>query len=200
MWSHYANYHKGICLRFRSVKDWENRELGEYYLDFDYRDYHYYSYSLRLARKDPFHNLFYKKKFLKVEYKPKDYICPKVNLLDDVDDSQMVKSLRNKYCDWHYEEEYRMIITRNDVDKGLLSNDEFEKGLVKYQKEDLEGIIFGMKITYKNAKLVYETIKENYLDKGIIVNFYEAKEVQRRYEVKIEKIKDIDKYFDKLRK
>lgn len=193
MWSHYADYHRGICLRFRSAKDWENIELGEHYLDFDYRDY---STQLLLAKKDPFHNLFYKKKFLKVEYKPKEYICPMVNYLDTDSNLEMVKSLLNKFCDWHYEDEYRMIITRYDIINGLLSSDEFENGLLKYQKEDLGGIVFGMKITYENAKLIYETIKENYLDQGINVNFYEAKEVPRKYEIKICEIKDIDTYLD----
>ena len=26
MWSHYADYHKGICLRFRAIKDWQNKD------------------------------------------------------------------------------------------------------------------------------------------------------------------------------
>jgi hypothetical protein len=123
-----------------------------------------------------------------------------VNLFDDVDDSQMVKSLLNKSKDWRYEKEYRMMITLNDVRKGLLSKDEFKQGLVKFQKEDLEGIVFGMRITYENAKLVYETIKKNYIDEGIVVKFYEAIEVKRQYKVKIEQIEDIDKYFDELSK
>jgi len=90
------------------------------------------------------------------------------------------------------------LITRYDIDKGLLSKDEFEKGLVKYRTEDLEGIVFGMKITYENAKLVYDTVTKNYLDEGIAVNFYEAKEVPRKYTIKIEPINDVEKYIDDL--
>ena len=196
MWSHYADSHKGICLRFRSAKDWENRELGKYYLDFDYRDY---SYPLLLARKYPFNNLFYKKKFLKIDYRPKEYICPNVNYLDADSGLIMTECLLGKFIDWDYEDEYRMIITLDDVINGLLSSDEFDKGLLKYQKEDLEGIVFGMKITYENAKLVYETIKKNYLDEGIVVNFYEAKEVPHKYEIDIgEPIKDVEKFIDSL--
>jgi len=191
MWSHYADSHKGICLRFRSVEDWENLEFGKYCLNFDYRDY---SFHLLLARNDPFHNIYYKKKFLKIEYKPKEYIYPKLNLLD-VNDLQMVKNLLNKLDTWCYEDEYRMMITRYDVKGGLLTEDEFEQGLVKYQKDNLEGIIFGMKITHENAKLVYDTVKKNYLDKGFTVNFYEAKEVKREYRMEICEINDIDTYF-----
>ncbi len=42
------------------------------------------------------------------------------------------------------------------------------------------------------------TIKENYLDKELIVNFYEAKEVPRKYEVKIEPIDDFEKHINSL--
>ncbi len=54
-----------------------------------------------------------------------------------------------------------MIITRNDIINGLLSSDEFEKGLLKYRKEDLEGIVFGMRIPHEDAKLVYNTVKKS---------------------------------------
>jgi len=193
MWSHYADSHQGICLRFRSEKDWDN-ELGEYYLEFDSRDN---SLPLQSAIVYPFRNLYHKKKFLTVTYEKKDEICPIVNYFDTDSDLKITKCLLNKFCDWHYEEEYRMIITRNDVINGLLSSDEFEKGLLKYQKEDLEGIVFGMRITYEDAKLVYNIVKKKYLDEGINVNFYEAKEVPRKYEIKIESpIIDIEKYID----
>jgi len=102
---------------------------------------------------------------------------------------------------WIYEQEYRIILNHDDdVDEILLSKEMFDKGVVKYQKEDLEGIVFGMRINYENAKLVYDAVKKNYIDKGIEVNLYEAKEVPRSYEVKIEKIRDIDTYFDHVLK
>lgn len=193
MWSHYADSHQGICLRFRSKKDWDN-ELGEYYLEFDSRDN---SLPLQSAVVYPFRNLYNKKKFLTVTYKKKDEICPIVNYFDTDSDLKITKCLLNKFFDWHYEEEYRMIITRNDIINGLLSSDEFGKGFLKYQKEDLEGIVFGMRITNEDAKLVYNTVKKKYLDEGINVNFYEAKEVRRKYEIKIEgPIIDIEKYID----
>jgi hypothetical protein len=196
MWSHYADSHTGICLRFRPIKDWYDLELGEYYLEFDSFDR---SVPLQVAIKYPFRNMFNRKKFLNVTYKNKDEICPIVNYLDTDSNLKMTKCLLNKFIDWHYEEEYRILITRYDIDKGLLSEDEFEQGLVKYRKEDLEGIIFGMKITYENAKLVYDTVKKNYLDEGIAVNFYEAKEIPRKFVVGIgEPIKDVEKYIDSL--
>jgi hypothetical protein len=53
-------------------------------------------------------------------------------------------------------------------------------------------------MNYDKTKLVYDTIKENYVDKGLIVNFYEAKEVPRKYEVKIEPIDYFEKHVDSL--
>lgn len=92
-----------------------------------------------------------------------------------------------------------MIIGEPDIISGLLSKEDFKRGLIKYQKEDLEGVIFGLNISYDNAKLVYDIIKKNYLDEGVAVNFYEAKEVPRKYGVDIVPIDDIEKYIDSLR-
>ena len=65
---------------------------------------------------------------------------------------------------------------------------------MKYQKEDLEGVIFGLKINRKDVQLVHETIKKHYLKEGINVNFYKAVEIDHKYNVKIEHISDINKY------
>jgi hypothetical protein len=100
----------------------------------------------------------------------------------------MFKFLRTKFSDWVYENEYRLMI----------GSEYLENGVLKYKKSDLEGVIFGLKIGYKDAKLVYETIKENYLDEGINVNFYEAREVVGKYEVEPELIINVEKYLDEL--
>jgi hypothetical protein len=68
----------------------------------------------------------------------------------------MIKSLLNRFHDWYYEDEYRMIIFRDDEIRGLLSYEEFNKGLVNYRKRVFGGIVFGLKINYDNAKLVCE--------------------------------------------
>ncbi|WP_156165708.1 DUF2971 domain-containing protein [Methanosarcina sp. 2.H.A.1B.4] len=140
----------------------------------------------------------YESPFLMVTYEKE--VSTQVNLLDENINARVNQFLLNKFEDWTYEEEYRIIISSDDVLKGLLSENEFKSGLVKYQKEDLEGIVFGMKINHENAKLVYETVKMNYLDEGITVNFYEAKEIPRKYEVKIKLIDDVMKYINDLPK
>lgn len=138
----------------------------------------------------------YESPFLTVTYE--NEVSTQVNLLDENINARVNQFLLNKFEDWTYEKEYRIIISNDDVGN-VLSEDEFKSGLVKYQKEDLEGIVFGMKINHENAKLVHETVKKNYLDEGIAVNFYEAVEVPRKYTVKIERIDNVEKYLNTLR-
>jgi len=165
MWSHYANEHKGICLRFRSFIDPANTDYVKYFLPL--------GISTQSVANIP---------FLKV-----DYIDPNpVNIFDPDRNKKVVKFLCTKCPVWKYELEYRM----------LPFEDELEDGFIKYNKKDLEGVIFGLKISHKDAKLVYETVKKNYLD----VNFYESKEVSHKYEVTIEPIDDVEKYLNDLHK
>lgn len=137
----------------------------------------------------------YKSPFLEVTYE--DEVSTQVNLFDENINARINQYLLNKFSDWSYEKEYRIIIINDDVGE-IISENEFKSGIVKYQKEDLQGVIFGLKINHKNAKLVYETVKKNYLDEGITVNFYKAKEVPRKYAVGIEPVDDIEKYISGL--
>lgn len=188
MWSHYADSHRGICLRFRSLKKRLNKKEYDYYLEFCYSNQ---NEMLWLARINPFHNLYYEVIFQKIVYN--NNIPEPVNLFDKDGNIKLHNFLLNKFTDWVYEEEYRMIVDP-DVDKMLLSEEEFKRGLVKYQKEDLEGIIFGLKINRKDVQDVYNTIKKHYLDEEITVNFYKAVEIDRKYDLKIEHISNMDEY------
>jgi len=174
MWSHYADCHKGICLCFKSVK-----MNNEHWLPIGTPN-----------------NQFAHILFQRVVYN--ENVPEPINLLDEYMKIKMHEVLLDKLSKWEYEKEFRIILDQ-DSDKRLLSEDMFEKGIIKYQKENLQGIIFGMKIKYENAELVYNTVKENYLDKGYAVKFYEAKEVRYKYEVKVDEIKDIDKYLLELK-
>ena len=79
-------------------------------------------------------------------------------MLDKDRDNKLREFITNKSKLWDYENEYRMLIYPYP-DEILLSRESFDNGLMKFQKEDLEGVIFGLKISRKNAKLVYDTIK-----------------------------------------
>ena len=109
-------------------------------------------------------------------------------MFDENRDESLVKFLLTKYSDWKYEKEYRMLLFENEL----------EGGTIRYEKEDLEGITFGLKMKAENVERIYNTIDENYLKAGIEVNFYEAKEIKGKYNLKIEKINDIHSYLEDL--
>ena len=165
MWSHYANYHKGICLRFRPFIDPFDLDRSIYFLPL-------YTTSPLIIRNIPFHEVGYT-----------DEIST-VNMFDYSRVDKINRVLSSKFSHWWYEHEYRM----------LLHAHELENDIIHYEKEDLEGIVFGLKISYEDAKLVYETVKNDYLDEGFSVNLYEAKEVYQKYTVDIELITDMEKY------
>lgn len=186
MWSHYANSHQGICLRFRYEEDTVD---GSKYLSL-FTDQVVKAVSVDRDKEccSPFYKTNITRPcnmFSKVDYQDE---IPPVNIFDSFIIEKIEKCFQTKFREWTYEDEYRV----------LLPESVLENGLIKYDKEDLEGVIFGLKINNKNAKLVYETIKKNYLDEGITVNFYESIEVIGKYEVKVKKIPDIIQYINNL--
>lgn len=202
MWSHYADRHKGICLRFRSAKDLLKKEENKYYLEFVpsniaevcqlvINELDKYCKFNNFGSTIPSQNIFYKIAFQKVDYKNK--IPEPVNLFDEDLYVKLHRFLLNKFKKWEYEKEYRLIIDPT-FDEILISEKDFDKGLFKYRREHLEGIIFGLKINRIDAQDVYDTIKKHYLDEGVVVNFYKVVEIERKYDVKIEPIIDIDEY------
>ncbi|MHC1756218.1 MAG: DUF2971 domain-containing protein [Methanosarcina sp.] len=100
---------------------------------------------------------------------------------------QLSKLLSTKSLDWKYEQEYRMFLTEEDA-KGNLN---------KFKKDELEGIILGMRTNYIDANEIYKTINENYLKKGINVNFYVAEFIPGEYKAPPKKI-DIKEHLNKL--
>jgi Protein of unknown function (DUF2971) len=187
MWSHYADNHQGICIRFRSLLDCLNFDEDEYYLELSIDNQVYNRFEVP----------FFKVKYTSDPPEPFNVSDLKENSYFNLNKDRFFDAVLNKFSDWAYEDEHRMIIGyRQGV---FTSETDFDKGMVKYPKEDLEGIVFGLRISYENAKLAYETVKKNYLDKGITVNFYEAKEVPRKYAVGIIPIYDVEKYIDSLR-
>ena len=169
MWSHYADYHQGICLKFKSYKRMfnANENYTIDHLGYIQPDKEFYLLDLY----KPSTNKLTSNIFYDINYKP-DPPEP-LNVFDKTKNLKFSKFIITKYTDWTYENEYRLVVDQHIPEKSAL----------KYKKSDLEGVIFGLKIGYGDAKLVYETVKENYLDKGSNVNFYEAKEVVGKYEV-----------------
>ncbi len=159
MWSHYADYHRGICLRFKFLK-----KDDEYFLTLGSDEFQLH------------------------QIKYDENLPPVYNILDD-NSERMSEFLLTKYKDWEYEQEHRLILFPEDFDG---------EPIKKYKKEDLEGIIFGLKTPPDNIKMIYELIDSHYLKYGIRVNFYKAQEIQGKYAIKIKKIDNVIKYLKSL--
>lgn len=86
---------------------------------------------------------------------------------------------------WEYENEYRLI----SIDNINVKN---------FAKEELEGIIFGLKVKYCDVYVIHKIIEKNYLNKGIDLNFYKAQEIENEYGIKVKQINDMDTYIDTL--
>jgi hypothetical protein len=110
-------------------------------------------------------------------------------MLSNYDLEELSAFLLTKHFLWTYEEEYRIILYKTGF------NGKFTKS---FRKEDLEGIIFGIKTTISDVRKVYEKIKSKYLDEGIKVNFYKAQDVQEMYAIHIKKIDNMDRFLKKM--
>lgn len=170
MWSHYAGSHKGICLCFKTQKVENHHHLLEFLIP--------ESMSLSLSILFP------------VDYhKPKPKIINMLTLAPEEYKKLMDFYIR-KHQDWEYEKEHRQLI---------FDEVEHEKGFtVKYRKEDLEGIIFGLKAKREEIEEICDIISIYYLWQGIKVNFYSTHEIQGEFAIEVKKIEDIREYLEKL--
>jgi hypothetical protein len=175
MWSHYANYHTGVCLCFKPTKnlcaDPGSGEINDIY---------------RLTLGTELAEL------MEVKYKDE---CPgEVNILnlDRIEVGKQVwECFLTKYCEWKYENEYRMLLFKKYF------HGEYVK---KYEKNELEGIIFGLKIKRNDAKEVYDKVCEYYMNEKKKVKFYRAKCIKGEDAIEIERIQegDIKNYLESL--
>jgi hypothetical protein len=160
MWSHYADYHRGICLGFEAS--------GE-------NDY----YSMLLYKsntdKSP-----YSGQFKKVTYDTSNDLCV-VKRFDNPHENNRIVDERifTKIHEWHYEREYRMILPESHIHR---------KNIFKYDKSCLKHVTFGLKVRSQDKIRVYNIINENYLKKGFKVEFFQAKQETGKYKLKIEPI------------
>ncbi|AKJ39864.1 DUF2971 domain-containing protein [Methanosarcina barkeri] len=121
----------------------------------------------------------------------KDY--PKsFNILDEEDKLRLSQFLINKSKCWKYEKEHRIILFGDDA-----------TNINKFEKEDLEGVIFGLNTNYKAAEKISQIIKEKYTSEKCNVKFYIATDIlvsdeceikNNECKIKILEIKDVDWY------
>lgn len=121
-----------------------------------------------------------------IEYKPK--LPNRVNQVEDIltGNAQTFNFFLTKSTCWSYENEYRILL-----------DDPETKNKAQFKKEELVGIIFGLKVNYCNACAIITAIKKAY--NGIPIKFYKTQENENEYAVDMIEITDkIDDYIDSL--
>lgn len=181
MWSHYADNHKGICLCFKTAKNFDS-----YYIPLRLSGS---KTSILYARAGVFEKVIYDKGLI-----------PKINPFDNPvkSDKIILERLLTKFEDWHYEKEYRIIHPdHREYSASPLKSSE----TLEYYKECLKGVIFGCKINKNDAQRVYNAINKNNLNdesNKIVINYYQAIESLDKCEIIVKQIDDINEYFDSL--
>lgn len=127
--------------------------------------------------------------FFKVEYK--DDKPPAINLLgiSNPDDTRSIVRdfYLTKFTDWEYEHEYRLLANINDREGN---------SVIKFQKDALESVTFGLKIKKDNAIRI-KTIIDKYYN-GMSVKFYRTIKSDGKYAIEFEEIRDFDKYIKSI--
>ena len=101
---------------------------------------------------------------------------------------ELMEFFTKKDIKWEKENEHRILIMKNEFKQGFTK---------KFIKEDLEGVIFGLKTKPETIQELYKIINTHYLQQGIKVNFYDTHEGQDKYE--IIKIESIEEYYPFLK-
>ena len=125
--------------------------------------------------------------FIKVNYS--EEMPKQLNLLYINEWPDIIDFVRTKHTDWTYEQEYRLVVNLQGQN---------EMCLKKFPKNNLKAIIFGLKIEKDDVKDIYEIIRDNYLGKGIDVEFFKVMPIPRKYAIEIKKIESMNKYLNKL--
>jgi hypothetical protein len=163
MWSHYANYHRGICLGFKVEENHGSLE-SKYLFNLNSEPIQMYQVTYDRTKDNP--------------------KC--VNFLDEEHHKQVAQFFTKKLECWFYEKEHRIILL-----------EPYATNINKFDKKDLESVIFGCNIKYENASRVRRIIEDKYLQEGYSVKF--CKTVLDIDEIPILEIDDIDKYLSSLK-
>lgn len=181
MWSHYADYHKGICLCFRAAKNFDS-----------------YCIPLRIPDSETSMNYALTGVFEKVKYD--NGLIPKFNKFDDSSKNYeiMLERVLTKFKVWRYEKEYR-IIHPNHREYSASTQESPET--LEYYKESLKGVIFGCRIKKNDAQNVYSAINKNNQNEDsnkTVIKYYEAIDSLDKCELRFQPIDDMDKFIDSL--
>jgi|GEM_PF-3582437 len=166
MWLRYADQHKGICLGFKT--EIKNNGLS-------------LNFSNEESLSDKFHGYW---PVLKVNYS-EEMPLP-FNILKDTDTERYVEFLKTKHIDWKYEQERRVILPKSEI-KGLHEEDRVQ---IRYDKDILKEVIFGLKTSDDDRKEVKSYIEKYYPDCGKDIKIFEAVSIKGESKSELE-IKEV---------
>ncbi|HEX2788445.1 MAG TPA: DUF2971 domain-containing protein [Ignavibacteria bacterium] len=153
MWSHYANYHKGICLKFESYEDKKNNGF-------------WFNESVTPVEIEMFNNF---SPLYRVKY------SQNISVYNGIIDGsyQTFQFAITKAINWQYEHEYRLI----------QKLDTYGKLNFEINKEHLKAVYLGLKSNENVKMKIIEVLKQNYQQKGYNVELYQAKRVVGKFEI-----------------
>jgi len=155
LWSQYSDGHKGICLKFKT-----------YYHDekphFTFEESHF--------NKDNSSGTY----ILPIQDVTYETLLPAPIKLGNIGDFD--RFLLTKHEDWSFQKEIRIA---TDF-KHLRGNQK-----VKYKKEFLEAIIFGMKTSHEDIILIDDIVKKHFISEGFEIKYYKAQQIKSEYAIEV---------------
>ena len=156
LWSQYAGGHNGICLKFKT---------------YDHNDKPYFAFEESHFKGNgstgtfilPIHEVIYDNKV------PTPMKLGEAGGFD--------RFLLTKHKDWSYQAEYRI-----STDFRTLKGNQ----KVKYKKEFLEAIIFGMKSSREQMLKIKNIMENHYISQGYEITFYKARQVKGQYAIELQ--------------
>ncbi len=155
LWSQYSDGHKGICLKFKT--HYHNEKPY-----FAFEQSHFSDDKSEGAYILPIHEVTY------------DISLPTPIKLGNIRDFE--RFLLTKHKDWSFQEEIRIATDFNTLNGNQK---------VKYRKDYLDSIIFGMKTSPEDVQLIKEIVGEHFTSKGDKIKYYKAQQIKGKYAIEI---------------
>jgi len=167
LWGHYGENHKGVCLKFKTTQEGEKYQIK------------LKKFTEPSSLTHSFHRIEYSSKHVEIDFFRSFGRLPKYQLMyewykdekgnlsncgdhleNNIDEwrkkyqENFLKAVTVKLKDWKYEKEYRLII--NDI---LIEYRDKDERKLKYDFDDLEAIIFGIKTSTSDKIRILKIIK-----------------------------------------
>lgn len=186
MWSHYADGHKGVCLKFNAQGVDSKRGLS-LKINQNNNDIDAYFHKVVYSNRSYILNFFNSIKQLPTETyiekwcrdKKGNYTKKKLGILSNKDEWQNHieynhnKIFTSKLKDWKHEQEYRLLMMISYNKDNVTIDRNIRK--VKYNFSDLDGIIFGINTSKDDKIKILSVLNKKYIkEKHMDLKIYQA--------------------------